>query len=105
MTRLAALTLAVALVTSGSIGALAATSGSGADAGMPESWQRQFDPMIDHTGDRYTDALNLLGADGYTGISNFSASGQDFTASAVDPHNNRVQVMVDPSAGTVKASG
>jgi hypothetical protein len=105
MTKLAALALSLALITGGSIGALAATAGSDANAGMPESWQPQFDPMIDHAGDRDTDALNLLGADGYTGITNFNASGQDFTASAVDPHNKRVQVTVDPATGTVTTTG
>jgi hypothetical protein len=104
---MAAAALSVVVLGAGTVGAMAAPSSSG----MPSSGtstppaQTEFDRKIDHTGDRYTDALNLLGADGYTGITNFSVDGPDFTATAVDPNNNRASVVIDPSAGTVKNGG
>ena len=60
-------------------------------------------PMAGVSGDRYTHALNLLEANGYTGIENFAHNGQTFTATAM--HNGkRVPVTVEPS-GQIRLQG
>lgn len=104
--------LSVAFLVTGAA-ALAATPAPGqmsnsappAAASTSSELHRQFDPKIDHVGDRYTDALNILEANGYTGVENFAPDGQDFTATALHAGNHRVAVIVDPSAGTVKSNG
>src|SRR5690242_13756436 len=76
MKRITAAALSLALI-AGSAGAMAQTSGSSTPAnakpmtGKKETaaqahWRHHNDPA----GDRYTEALNTLGAGGYTGISN-----------------------------------
>jgi hypothetical protein len=58
-------------------------------------------PTRDNEGDAYTHALNMLQADGYTGIQNFRRVGNGFETQ-VDHNRHREQVMVDPAAGTIR---
>jgi hypothetical protein len=50
---------------------------------------------IDPTGDRMTEALNLLGSDGYTNIGTLTPQGQQFLATA-KMNGRDVSVLVDP---------
>jgi hypothetical protein len=106
MRRIAAAVLSLALIPGGSIGALAQNSGSTTPPGKKEAaaamHQRHHE---DAAGDRYTDALNILAASGYTGISNIAESGQNFTATANSPQNKPVSVTVDPASRTVTPNG
>ena len=49
----------------------------------------------DEAGTPFTNALNLLEAQGYTGITDFRAEGQQFAATATYD-GQRVSVLVDP---------
>src|SRR5690242_6598681 len=107
MNRIALAAASAALLLGGVGGALAqgtmpaGTAGSTmAPASMPQS---QYGGSVDTVGLGYTDALNLLEANGYTGLENFTKSGQEFTASAIH-QGKRVQVAVDPS-GHIRNAG
>jgi len=104
-----AVTAASAALVLGSIGsALAAGMAPPAKAdagysGTSEPGMMSSSAPIDRAGASYTHTLNLLEANGYTGIENFARNGQDFTATAI--HNGkRVQVAVDPS-GQIRNQG
>ncbi|HZS84672.1 MAG TPA: hypothetical protein VFA50_17485 [Stellaceae bacterium] len=85
----------------GSAMAAGTTSASGNSA-PATMMQHRADRYRDTAGDRYTQALNLLEAKGYTGIENFAAKGQGFTAYAW--HNGkRVAVSVDPTTGQIQS--
>lgn len=53
-------------------------------------------------GSRATEALNLLSANGYTGVSDFAVSGKMFTATATQ-NGKSVPVTIDVDTKTVKA--
>jgi hypothetical protein len=54
----------------------------------------------DETGDRMTDALNVLSADGYFNIQSLTPQGDQFIANATQNGRN-VSVLVDPQSGKV----
>lgn len=105
-----AVTAASAALVLGSIGsALAAgmmappAKANAGYSGTSEPGMMSSSAPIDRAGASYTHTLNLLEANGYTGIENFAKHGQDFTATAI--HNGkRVQVAVDPS-GQIRSQG
>jgi hypothetical protein len=104
-----AVTAASAALVLGSIGsALAAGMAPSAKAnagysGTSEPGSMSSSAPIDRAGASYTHTLNLLEANGYTGIENFARHGEGFTATAI--HNGkRVQVAVDPS-GQIRNQG
>jgi hypothetical protein len=55
----------------------------------------------DEAGTPFTDALNLLEAQGYTGISDFHAEGQQFAATAMYD-GQRISVVVDPATRRIE---
>jgi hypothetical protein len=59
---------------------------------------------IDPTGDRMTEALNLLGSDGYTNIGTLTPQGQQFLATA-KMNGRDVSVLVDPQTHQVTNRG
>jgi hypothetical protein len=59
---------------------------------------------IDPTGDRMTEALNLLGSDGYTNIGTLTPQGQQFLATA-KMNGRDVSVLVDPQTHHVTNRG
>jgi hypothetical protein len=108
MKRIAAAALSLALIAGTSAGAMAQNSGSSTPAntkqmtGKKETaaqahWRHHNDPA----GDRYTDALNTLGADGYSGINNIAENGSNFTATATSPQQQQMSVTVDPATNSV----
>src|SRR5262249_45935652 len=100
MTRIATLLLGAGLIAASIGPALAATPNYGPSAHPT----RLNHATMDRANGRYTSALNDLEAHGYTGISNFSAEGQDFTATAW--HNGKlVSVMLDPATGAITPRG
>jgi hypothetical protein len=102
MKRIAAMALSLALIGAGSIGAMAQTSGSTSPpSGKETAAQIHWRHHNDAAGDRYTDALNKLGADGYSGVRNIAENGSNFTATATDPHNKPASVTVDTANGKV----
>jgi hypothetical protein len=50
---------------------------------------------------RETQAMNLIGAAGYSDFSDIKAVGKDFKATAVEKDGQRVSVLVDPDSGRV----
>ena len=54
----------------------------------------------DEMGDRMTEALNLLSADGYFNIQSLTPQGDQFLANATQNGRN-VSVLVDPQSGKV----
>jgi hypothetical protein len=105
MKIIAAAALSLALLGAGTVGAMAQTSGSttppnGKETAAQAHWRHHNDPV----GDRYTDALNILEANGYTGITDIVNNGKTYDAKATDPSNKPVSVTVDPSTGTVKTN-
>ncbi len=58
-------------------------------------------PPTDEAGTPFTNALNLLEAQGYTGITDFRAEGQQFTATAMHD-GQRVSVLVDPTTQRIQ---
>lgn len=108
MKRIAVTAAASAALVLGSIGGAfaAGMTGSSGYSGSTQPTMSVGDSSggsIDASGKSYTHALNLLEANGYTGIENFARSGQTFTATAL--HNGkRVQVAVEPS-GQIRPQG
>jgi hypothetical protein len=54
----------------------------------------------DETGDRMTEALNLLSADGYFNVQSLTPQGNQFIANATQNGRN-VSVIVDPQSGKI----
>lgn len=52
-------------------------------------------------GDRMTDALNLLEAQGYGSFSDFRAEGGVFTATVKNKGGKDVKVQIDPASGQI----
>jgi hypothetical protein len=90
----------------------ASTGTQPSSAQQPNGWQssgRDAKPAhrtasVDPIGDRMTEALNLLGSDGYTSIETLTPQGQQFLATA-KMNGRDVSVLVDPQTHQVTNRG
>jgi hypothetical protein len=102
MTKIATIALSFGLLAAGAAPVLA---GPAAPAGSTTPSIKTTTAMqSERDSDSYTQALNYLESNGYTGISNISRDGLAFDATAW--HDGRqVTVMVDPSTHSIQPKG
>jgi len=70
--------------------------------GKQSAIARQHATGVTESANRETEALNLLGANGYPDFKNFHRDGKNFEATVTQNGKTRT-VMVDPDARTVKS--
>jgi hypothetical protein len=92
-------------------GARTQTASTGTQSSSPQQPSRQHENQspyraasVDPVGDRMTEALNLLGSDGYTSIETLTPQGQQFLATA-KMNGRDVSVLVDPQTHQVTNRG
>src|SRR5579872_5038805 len=104
MTRIPALVLGVVLLVGGGLASASAASVNSTAAPTTVTASSNQAAGMDRSGERYTHALNTLEADGYTGITNLAADGENFDAT-VWHDGHQIAVTLDPTTGAVRTRG
>jgi len=101
--RLASVILALGMAAGPAGAVLAASPAAAPSHGAPVMPIARHE-RSDVQGDRMTQALNLLAADGYADFRNFQQSGNDFTAT-VKRAGQPFTVLVNPGTGRISRQG